>query len=102
MDNTLTLLIVAILATYRITRLLVVDDGLWRMFFKLRLWVGVYDLAANNEPKRQLGRMLSCMYCAGIWVSFPVSLFLFGLERWYLFLAVAGGQAVLVDYFLKD
>lgn len=97
-----TTLLVAILATYRLTRLLVVDDGLWRLFFKLRLRLGVYDLATNNEPKTQLGRLLSCMYCTGIWVAMPVALLLFGLEQWYMFLAVAGGQAVLVDYYLKD
>lgn len=95
-------LAVASLITYRLSRLLVVDDGFWRMFFHLRLRLGVYDLAANSEPKSQLGRLLSCMYCTGVWVALPVTLLVFGFAPWYMFFAVAGGQAVLVDYSLKD
>ena len=56
---------VATLATWRISHLLVNEDGPWRFVPRLRAWV------AGSE----LGRVLDCFGCASLWVGLPAAFF---------------------------
>ena len=89
----------AILATFRLARLFVVDDGPDDVFLKLRVWAGVYDIGQNGEPSRWAGRLLSCQFCVGIWCAmFVAPLVLFATtpgDIILMWLGIAGGQALI-------
>jgi Protein of unknown function (DUF1360) len=59
-------LIVAVLATWRITHLLANEDGPADLFVRLRAKLG----------NRLLGKMLDCFQCLSLWVAFPLALFI--------------------------
>jgi len=77
------------------------DMGPRKIFFRLRVWAGVYDRDENGEPMSELGRLLDCPYCLGIWIAAVLAVLLtqfgdllemlltYGLFWW----ALAGAQA---------
>lgn len=81
------------LATYRLARLIAVDEGPFSIFHRLRYWAGAYDLGENGAPVSALGRLLSCPHCVGVYVA--VALWLGGPGWWVDVLAVAGLQSWL-------
>jgi hypothetical protein len=84
-------------ATYRVTQLLVYDDGPLDLIFKLRAMMGVYDLDQNGESKTNLGKLFSCPYCVGFWLAIPAALVPAGNIKSFiiLWLAIAGSQSFL-------
>jgi hypothetical protein len=91
-------------ASYRVTQLLVYDDGPFNLILKFRTRIGVYDLNQAGEPKANLGRLFACPYCVGFWISFLTALVGYiysgGLFVWWLdltiwWLGIAGAQAFL-------
>ncbi len=79
--------IIALLGVWRITHLLVAEDGPWDMFAWLRKTV-----------RRGSVKLLDCFYCLSLWVSVPFA-FVLGatwLERLLLWPALSGG-AILID-----
>jgi hypothetical protein len=55
--------LVSALATWRVTHLLVREDGPWDTIVRLRQWLahGFW------------GRLLDCFYCVSLWVAAPVA-----------------------------
>jgi len=53
--------VVCALAVWRITHLLVAEDGPWDLIVKLRVVLG----------ESVAGRAMDCFYCASVWVSVP-------------------------------
>ncbi len=95
-------LVILVLAVFRLTRLLVSENGPGDVFDLFRQWAGCYDYGADGRPLTQLGRILSCPYCAGVWVAaFLVILSLIPYVSFVVYwLAVAGGQVLIVDVLL--
>lgn len=89
--------ILAALACFRVTELLVVDDGPGDIFLKLRERVGVYDSGIDDRPRTQLGRIFECPFCLGLWLALPLALWTVGLspEVVVAWPAIAGAQSVL-------
>ena len=92
-------LILAILACYRMTGFVVYDNGPWNVFFNLRLKAGVFDTNDRGEPNTNLGKLLSCPYCTGVWVAIVAGIMVL-FPTWpgdilLLWLGIAGGQAAL-------
>jgi hypothetical protein len=91
-------LIVAGFACYRLAQLVVYDDGPFRLFDKLRIVAGCYDYGEDGQPQSELGRLLSCPYCVGIWIALPLALVppcqtvIEFVVAWF---AIAGLQALL-------
>lgn len=56
----------AVLAVWRVTHLLVSEDGPWDVFQLLRRAAAAIGL----------GRLVSCFYCASIWLAIPFALLL--------------------------
>lgn len=58
------------LATWRLTSLLVKEDGPWDVFARFRSWVGV-RFNAQSEPYGDtfLGSLLVCVWCTSVWVG---------------------------------
>ncbi len=108
--DTLALVAVLALASYRVTRLVVHDEvlgqfpddgrprgtGLRALFDRL-VWT---DDGDDRGPARGwVGRLMTCSFCVGVWVSLGLVCAWLGLwphelgvEGWVVVAAVAGGQ----------
>lgn len=74
-------LLILALATWRLSSLLVDEDGLFNMFEKLRTWVGVrYTKGETGELeqvvpddlsciRKTVGKWLTCRWCCSLWVG---------------------------------
>lgn len=105
MTSLVVVLIVAVLAAWRLTELLVFDE----IFLPLREYFGIAhnadglplgQMVNNNKLRDFVGRALSCVRCTSVWVGFLVAatvVFLTGLNliEWGL-LALALSQTTIL------
>lgn len=95
-------IILAILALFRVTFAIVMDDGPFDVLVRTRTAFGVYDLQENNQPKRGIASFLACAYCVSrllalcaipllIWPSFIGD----ALILWW---GLAGAVALLIRW----
>jgi hypothetical protein len=62
------------LATWRLTSLLVQEEGPWGIFVKLRYALGVrYDERSVAYGLTTLAALFTCMWCASVWTGLIVS-----------------------------
>lgn len=84
------LILLAVLATYRLTRLFVYDDGPRNYILQWRV---------SLDPESQMGKFVKCPFCVGIWVAAFIAILVF--LPWIisnpllLWLGLAGGQEFL-------
>jgi hypothetical protein len=79
--------ILATLAVWRVTHLIVAEDGP----FKIVAWV------RGKVGHGFWGSLLDCFYCLSIWVALPFAIFMGG-SRWHrvvLWLALSGAAILL-------
>ena len=59
------------LATWRVTSLLVSEDGPWFMFVKLRVWMGVRYDSETLQPiaDNVIASAFLCLWCLSFWVG---------------------------------
>lgn len=93
-------LVVAALATYRLARLLALDEGPAGILKTVRQALGGEDIDPETlQARTNLGRGVTCPYCLGVWVAAALSLLsLFPSSLGDFFLTVfglAGAQAYL-------
>ena len=84
--------VLAVLATWRLTHLLVSEDGPWDVIVSLRQWLG----------DGFLGRLMDCFYCMSLWVAAPMAWLLMKqllMNQWsqwpLLWLALSGAACLL-------
>lgn len=82
-----TALAAATLATWRLSHLVVAEDGPWDAVLRLRRWAG----------DGLVGQMMDCFYCASLWLALPLAAWLADdwpgrLVGW---LAASGGASLL-------
>jgi hypothetical protein len=84
---------VAVLATWRLTHLLVREDGPADAIVRTREWLG----------ESQLGALMDCFYCTSMWVAIPFAFFAAKRPagRLAAWLALSGA-ACLIDESMKD
>lgn len=84
-------------ATYRLARLIAVDDGPFDLFFRLRNWLGAYDLDETGQPATVIGRGISCPHCVGVYAALLlwILILLPGGHGVLWILAIAGAQSFL-------
>jgi len=80
-------LVLASLATWRLTHLLAKEDGPADIFFRLRRWVG------NGF----FGQVLDCFYCLSLWVAAPTAFAVSSTvaDLVLIWLALSGAACVL-------
>jgi hypothetical protein len=80
-------LVVAILATWRVTHLLANEDGPWDLIARLRARLG----------NGLLGRLMDCFKCLSLWVAVPMAFFVSGrpVEIVFTWLALSGAACLL-------
>ena len=86
-DINLIAVVLSVLAVWRVTHLLVAEDGPWDMFAHLR----------RAAARAHVDRLASCFYCASVWIAVPFALLI--ARRWEAILvaipALSGGAIVL-------
>jgi len=94
------LLAIGIGAVWRLALLVTHDDGPGDWLLIVRTWLGAYDYGADGRPRSQVGRVVSCIHCASVWLALPVALVLWwgdwGLVLLGLF-ALSGWAIVLSE-----
>jgi len=79
--------LVSVLAVWRASHLLALEDGPFDVFSRLRRAAGTGFW----------GTLVGCLYCVSLWLAAPVALFL--VEEWRLrgltWLALSGGAILL-------
>ena len=80
-------LVVGVLAVWRLTHLLVAEDGPMHLAASLRLRVGAGFFA----------ELLSCFYCCSLWIALPLALLVGGgwVERLLVWPALSAGAILL-------
>lgn len=84
----------AILACYRLSQLLAIDDGPYNVFLEWRKWLG--RRANGSTFWHNVAEMFHCPFCLGVWFAFPLALLIDG-NFLLLWLGIAGGQAFLEE-----
>jgi len=87
------LLLLSILAVYRLAQLISLDDGPFDVFKRLRLLCG--QIAYKYKNLKTLADLVNCPYCLGVWFALFVVIALRPSPWWLHWLAIAGGQAFL-------
>ena len=99
---TFTYFLIYCLATWRISSLLVREDGPFFIFRKLRELTGIeHDEDGNIEllPENLWAGLLSCVWCTSVWVAFVWVIFWY-LAPWSVWVAVwpaLSAGAILLD-----
>jgi hypothetical protein len=87
--------ILAILATYRVARMLALEEGAFGLFE----WVRV-EIGGTNPESTWLSRGLHCPLCISFWIALLAALLL-PFASWQIFvlswLGIAGGAVVLFE-----
>ena len=66
--------LLGVLAVWRITQFIVLDDGPFDLMINLRVKFGRYTLDNKYEPTTPIGRLMECAHCVGKWVALAVAL----------------------------
>ena len=105
---TLTELVEAALAAWRLAHMLVNEDGPWAVFARLRYRAGLRSVAVRGEDGRvrvsrvatnPLAEGLSCVWCVSVWTA--ALLYGVGREAWSVgrmirrVLAVSAGAIIM-------
>ena len=78
--------LVCALATWRLTHLIVEEDGPFDLIARLRAWLG----------DSQLGRAMDCFYCSSLWLALPIAFAISRtpLEWLFSWLALSGAACL--------
>ena len=96
------------LATWRIASLLVLENGPWSIFFRLRELSGIEHDQDGNVlivPDKFFSGILSCVWCCSMWVAFGWTMFWMLCPDVSIRVGVMFGfsaVAILIDKFLKS
>lgn len=83
---TLEMLVLAGLATWRISSLIIREDGPGRVFFRLRTFLGRYFVT-----------LLECLWCLSVWVGLGVGLLALSAIWWVLIPFAMSAVAIGMD-----
>jgi hypothetical protein len=96
-------LVIYALVSFRVTELLVIDDGPFDLFANIRGWFNRAPF--DNSIRRNISVALSCVHCTGLWVSLALGAvyhYVGGVTiSWAIVfsIAVAGLQSILANKF---
>lgn len=85
--------LIYVLAVFRLTRLLVYEDGPFDVLPRYRAFLAKHS--TKNVLADMLLKLFSCKYCLGVWVAI---ILLYVPKVVVTGLALSGGQYLLEDY----
>lgn len=104
---TFTILLVHGLAVWRISSLLVREEGPFRIFVRLRELTGIQHDADWRPwviPDRFFAQLLGCIWCASLWVGFIFAVLFLTLPEFSFRMAIVfsfSTLAILLDRLIK-
>lgn len=90
-------IIVCALAAWRVTSLLVHEDGPFLVFARLREAAGV-----DWQEPTFFGKLLGCFWCTSVWVATAVALLATTPVWWLLVPFALSGAAILAEQIMVD
>lgn len=99
--------IILCFATWRLSNMLVHEDGPFHVFRRVREWVGIiHDDAGEvlQTPDRFFSNLLSCTWCTSMWVGTVWALlwfFLSDVSVWVAAPFALSAGAILIDKFVE-
>lgn len=80
-------LVLAVLATWRVTHLLAREDGPDDLIVRFRAWLGNWAI----------GKLMDCFKCLSLWIAVPTAFFVSRrrMEWVFCWLAISGGACLL-------
>lgn len=88
--NDLTRITVGILATWRLTSLIVNEDGPFKVFARLHNWANIYS-------PNFLAGLLDCVWCTSVWVGTGVAVIVLSPVWFVLWPFALSAGAILLD-----
>lgn len=91
-------------AVWRLSSLLVREDGPFDILAKFRHKIGVYyDERSKPQGKNVIAKAFTCVWCLSVWVALPAaaSLNLANVRNFIVLTLALSGLAVLIDSFVK-
>jgi len=98
----ISILLIYGLATWRISSLLVQEEGPFHIFEKIRYWVGIQH--EGMIPDNLLGGILSCVWCCSIWIALFWTISLWIIPKWSVMAAMPfafSAIAILIDPYVR-
>lgn len=98
-------LIIGALAAFRLAELIVIDNGPFDIFVRIRgyLYQEQIPLPEKNRFLSAISPTFQCVHCLGLWISIPITcayfVHNFYLDGFILYLAIAGLQSILSHNF---
>jgi len=91
-------ILILALATYRLSMLFAIEDGMFGFFDKIRKGVGVKeDKYGQMYGDDELSKMIICMYCNSVWIGgLVVSFYMLVPYFTYMVLPLALSGAVVL------
>lgn len=94
-------LALGVLITWRITSMLVNEDGPADIFARLRDWLGVrYGEVSQPYGTNGVANALCCVWCTSIWVGWVMALIFVRHDAFFVGLAYSAGT-IIVDKWVK-
>lgn len=92
-------LILIALATWRISSLLVHEEGPFMLLIKMRSLAGVYyDEFSDVQGKNVVARALLCVWCISFWVALGFTvLYFYGVAFWVALPFALSAVAIIIE-----
>ena len=92
-------LILIALATWRVSSLLVSEEGPFLILVKFRSFMGVYyDEYSEPQGKNVIARALLCVWCISFWVALGFAvLYYYGLAFWVALPFALSAAAIVIE-----
>lgn len=86
------------LATWRLTSMLVNEEGPWNLFVKFRYMIGIrYDVHSERVTTNVLAYLLSCVWCSSVWIgSLVVVLYLNFPKPTFIVLLICSASTIAI------
>jgi hypothetical protein len=87
----------AVLVCYRLSELVAVDDGPYRIFSRFRGRLDDFGVVQDTLVY-DMAELVSCPYCLGVWFGLLCAVLVqFRIDSVLVVIGIAGGQCVLRD-----
>lgn len=88
-ENFYLILILSGLSLWRVSRMLVLEDGPFYIFQRFRVLIGIYeDEEGHTQSDNWIGTLFTCPMCVSVWLGFPLALGVWFYA--YLWLGISG------------
>lgn len=97
MEDNIILYGILSLATWRISHMLIYEDGPFDIFERVRR-LGLPISVNPNSVKYFIYRLFSCVYCMSVWVSIGLCALVLGIDAWYDVVVIFAMSALAIFY----